>query len=120
MLSSCIKANDALRLLSNHENGAFPAVEMVRSTSAELASDDHKKRLADLKSADADGSRTDWEQANEKTINKSLGIARQGGAYKCGACRGTNTTHYQLQTRSADEPMTVFITCKDCGKKWRC
>lgn len=30
-----------------------------------------------------------------------------------------HTDYYEKQTRSADEPMTVFGTCLDCGKKWR-
>ena len=29
------------------------------------------------------------------------------------------TTYYQLQTRSADEPMTTFVTCHECGKRWK-
>lgn len=32
----------------------------------------------------------------------------------------TKCTHFQLQTRSADEPMTTFITCLNCGSKWKC
>jgi transcription elongation factor S-II len=48
-----------------------------------------------------------------------IGVEKQGGAYKCGGCGGTNTTNYRLVTRSADEPMIVFVTCKDCGKKWK-
>ena len=35
-------------------------------------------------------------------------------------CRSTKCTYYQLQTRSADEPMTTFVTCIDCGKRWKC
>ena len=34
--------------------------------------------------------------------------------------RFTKCTHFQLQTRSADEPMTTFITCLNCGAKWKC
>jgi transcription elongation factor S-II len=34
-------------------------------------------------------------------------------------CRSKNTTYFQLQTRSADEPMTTFYTCGECGKNWR-
>ena len=29
-------------------------------------------------------------------------------------------TYYQLQTRSADEPMTTFVTCLQCGCRWKC
>ena len=29
------------------------------------------------------------------------------------------TTYYQMQTRSADEPMTTFVTCHECSNRWR-
>lgn len=31
------------------------------------------------------------------------------GLFKCGRCKSTKTTYYQLQTRSADEPMVRFL-----------
>jgi DNA-directed RNA polymerase subunit M/transcription elongation factor TFIIS len=38
----------------------------------------------------------------------------------CPSCKKeTNCEQYQLQTRSADEPMTTFVTCLDCDKKWK-
>ena len=37
------------------------------------------------------------------------------GIIKCGKCKKTNTHYYQLQTRSADEPMTTFVTCMTPG-----
>lgn len=39
--------------------------------------------------------------------------------FKCGRCKKNECTYYQLQTRSADEPMTTFITCLNCGKRWK-
>ncbi len=36
----------------------------------------------------------------------------------CTRCRKRQCTYYELQTRSADEPMTIFIQCVNCGKRW--
>ena len=40
--------------------------------------------------------------------------------FKCGKCKSKECTYYQLQTRSADEPMTTFVTCINCGNRWKC
>ena len=40
--------------------------------------------------------------------------------FTCGKCKSNACTYYQLQTRSADEPMTTFVTCTNCGKRWKC
>jgi transcription elongation factor S-II len=39
--------------------------------------------------------------------------------FTCKKCRGKKCTYYELQTRSADEPATIFVTCLDCGKNWK-
>jgi transcription elongation factor S-II len=39
--------------------------------------------------------------------------------FKCGRCHKRECTYYELQTRSADEPMTKFISCLNCGNHWR-
>ena len=61
------------------------------------------------------------EDEKEKT-EKVLYEKDSGGAtdqFKCGKCKKRECTYYELQTRSADEPMTLFITCLNCGKRWR-
>jgi transcription elongation factor S-II len=40
--------------------------------------------------------------------------------FTCWKCKSNKCTYYQLQTRSADEPMTTFVTCLDCGQRWKC
>jgi DNA-directed RNA polymerase subunit M/transcription elongation factor TFIIS len=40
--------------------------------------------------------------------------------FTCGKCKSNRCWHYQLQTRSADEPMTTYVTCLDCSNKWKC
>lgn len=39
--------------------------------------------------------------------------------YTCRKCRSQATYHKAVQIRSADEPMTIFITCLNCGNKWK-
>jgi DNA-directed RNA polymerase subunit M/transcription elongation factor TFIIS len=39
--------------------------------------------------------------------------------FKCSKCKQRKCTYYQLQTRSADEPMTTFVTCLICKHKWK-
>lgn len=39
--------------------------------------------------------------------------------FKCGKCKKRECVYQELQVRSADEPMTVFITCLNCGNKWK-
>ncbi len=41
------------------------------------------------------------------------------GMFKCSKCRQSKTTYYQMQTRSADEPLTTFVTCLNCGNRWK-
>jgi DNA-directed RNA polymerase subunit M/transcription elongation factor TFIIS len=43
-----------------------------------------------------------------------------GGLFKCNRCKSTQTSSTQFQTRSSDEPMTVFVHCNNCDKRWRC
>ena len=39
--------------------------------------------------------------------------------FTCFKCKSNKCTFYQLQTRSADEPMTTFVTCLNCGTRWK-
>jgi DNA-directed RNA polymerase subunit M/transcription elongation factor TFIIS len=47
--------------------------------------------------------------------NKSMATDQ----FFCKRCKKRECTYYELQTRSADEPMTIFIQCVNCGKQWR-
>ncbi|KAK3212791.1 hypothetical protein Dsin_017497 [Dipteronia sinensis] len=39
--------------------------------------------------------------------------------FKCGRCGQRKCTYYQMQTRSADEPMTTYVTCVNCNNHWK-
>jgi len=61
-------------------------------------------------------------QINEQNL-KSARAAQDNQAetdqFKCGKCKQRKCKYYQLQTRSADEPMTTFVTCVNCGNRWK-
>jgi len=40
--------------------------------------------------------------------------------FTCRRCKSKECTYYQMQTRSADEPMTTFVTCINCNNRWKC
>ena len=37
----------------------------------------------------------------------------------CPKCRNLKAYFMQMQTRSADEPMTIFFKCTNCGHRWK-
>ena len=39
--------------------------------------------------------------------------------FKCRKCHKRKCSVYQMQTRSADEPMTTFVNCLMCGAAWK-
>lgn len=68
-----------------------------------------------------------WARAIFKSREKDLAIEKAkaneedyNGLFKCGKCKSVKTSYYQMQTRSADEPMTTYVTCRNCGHKWKC
>lgn len=40
--------------------------------------------------------------------------------YKCSKCKNNKCCYSEVQTRSADEPMTIMVTCLTCQHKWKC
>ena len=65
-----------------------------------------------------------WAQLIQQKIKRdaskfNTNIEASTDMYTCKKCRSKKCTYYELQTRSADEPATIFVTCLDCGKHWR-
>jgi DNA-directed RNA polymerase subunit M/transcription elongation factor TFIIS len=65
-----------------------------------------------------------WEDIllkNKKKMDSLQNNSVQKGTsmFKCGKCKERNCTYFQLQTRSADEPMTTFVTCLNCNNRWK-
>ncbi|XP_071734360.1 transcription elongation factor TFIIS-like [Rutidosis leptorrhynchoides] len=69
---------------------------------------------------------TERQMENGKIKEKALFDCERGlppkattDEFKCGRCGKRKCTYYQLQTRSADEPMTTFVTCVNCDNHWK-
>jgi transcription elongation factor S-II len=66
-----------------------------------------------------------WKKLIDAKIKRdknltSIDLSAATDEFKCYKCKKRKCTYYQLQTRSADEPMTTFVTCLVCGNRWKC
>ena len=59
------------------------------------------------------------EEKMERDKNKYDVSMKIDSDFKCGKCGLNKCTYYQMQTRSADEPMTTFVSCTHCGNRWK-
>jgi len=65
-----------------------------------------------------------WKEINDRHMEDISRLDEDNkmvtqGLYTCGKCKENKCSYYQLQTRSCDEPTTTFVTCVNCGNKWR-
>lgn len=67
-----------------------------------------------------------WEDAYQRVAVRQLrreASARPEqapeGAHTCRRCKSKKTVYTTVQIRSADEPMTIFVTCLACNKNWK-
>ncbi|XP_051878902.1 transcription elongation factor A protein 1 isoform X2 [Pristis pectinata] len=80
---------------------------LAKMTAEEMASDELKEMRKALTK----------EAIREHQMAKTAGTDTD--LFKCGKCKMKNCTYTQVQTRSADEPMTTFVVCNNCGNRWK-
>lgn len=99
------KANPELR----HRilNGALSPERFAVMTHDEMKSEKQKEEEAKIHKENLNNSMVPQE---EQSISDTL---------QCSKCKGTKVSFTQAQTRSADEPMTTFCQCTNCGKRWK-
>lgn len=60
------------------------------------------------------------KEIDEIDIRSKQSIERNHcGVYRCGKCGESKTEYIEHQTRSADEPATLTVTCMVCYNSWR-
>lgn len=99
------KSNPSLRVRVLN-NDVVPD-HFVRMTHEELRSAEQREQDRKIQKENMDKAMV--AQA-ERSISQNL---------QCGKCGQRKVTYTEAQTRSADEPMTLFCTCLNCGKSWR-
>lgn len=100
----------AVKLIS----GVLSPHRVVNCEEEELAGEKTKEIRKENHEYMKDFVRCDWQPKSYRD-----GKMLVSGVFTCRKCKGGNCYFYQKQTRSADEPMTTFINCLDCGKRWR-
>lgn len=88
-------------------SGDISAERLRTMTPQEMAPEELKKEI---------------EQIEKQNLFKAQGAKEQRAVtdrFTCGKCKQKKVSYYQMQTRSADEPLTTFCTCENCGNRWK-
>lgn len=94
-----LRENVLCGLISTERIASMPTEDMANEKMKELRAKYTKEGINDHQMAKTEGTVTDL--------------------FKCGKCGKNKCTYNQMQTRSADEPMTTFVFCMECGNRWK-
>jgi transcription elongation factor S-II len=94
------------RIVEMVNNGTIKSQEIAFMTHQEMCPEKWDERIRRLKLKE----KSKFEQNKQSKTD----------VYTCKKCRSKNCDYYQMQTRSADEPMTNFVWCNECGFRWKC
>jgi len=94
-------------------NQELQAEQVVAANPAVLASQEMINQREESLQRSLSMKRNDWD--TQQTIDKGA----FSGLFVC-ECGSERTGFIQLQIERADEPMTNFVYCYDCGTRWKC
>jgi transcription elongation factor S-II len=84
--------------------------ELATMDVKQMASRELQKKRSIAEKEAFNSLRSDWHE-----VHAPVGV----GMYTCENCKSQRTTSKEMQLRGADEPMTIFLRCADCGNEWR-
>jgi len=92
------------RLLVRLKKKEFDADKLAFMTPQELFPEHWKADTDELNRINSQA----WEDRIELTTD----------LFECSRCKKRQCTYYELQVRSSDEALSVYICCQNCGKRW--
>lgn len=107
----CISQAIFLHIFLQALLGFFKDEQFAKLKSEEMASDSKNQEREATRKRTLEECQSDWGTRH--------GTIQESGMFQCGKCKQSRTTYFQMQTRSADEPMTTFVTCLNCKNKWK-
>jgi len=129
-----IKESNTRKIVKKWENPAFSQLylDRLRSIYINLKNDDLIQQIKQKEilpqsiafMTHQELNPAHWKVFIDRKIKRdaskySNNIQASTDMFTCKKCKSKRCTYYELQTRSADEPATIFVTCLDCGKHWK-
>ena len=87
--------------------GSITPEQLAGMTSEDMTSDTLKEECAKFKEI--------AHRQSQLAVDDEVG----SDLIQCERCKKSNVSYSELQTLSGDEPMTLFVLCKNCGYRWR-
>lgn len=89
-------------------NGQLIPERFIQLSIEEMASEERRQADAII------------QKENLQKSQAARDTAAETDMFQCGKCKQRKCKYFQLQTRSADEPMTTYVTCMNCNNRWKC
>jgi len=132
--NSCIKEGKIRKIINKWENKQFETLYVSKLWSV-LSNLKNSELIQQIKNNEIlpqnvafmthqEMNPKQWKDMIERKIRRdeskySTNLEASTDMFTCRKCKSKKCTYYELQTRSADEPATIFVSCLNCGKNWK-
>jgi len=132
--NSCIKEGKSRKIINKWENKQFETLYMSKlwTVFTNLKNEEFVKQINNNEvlpqhvafMTHQEICPEHWKDMIERKIKRdeskySNNTEASTDMFTCRKCKSKKCTYYELQTRSADEPATIFVSCLNCGKNWK-
>ena len=105
-----LKSKSLPELKFDIANEVISVEDFVSKESSEFESLEVKEKIKEIENWAMDSMQSDFYKKNLKMVD---------GEFQCFKCKSKKIFSMQRQMRGADEPMTTFCECSECGTRWK-